>query len=150
MSTSPDLSRLSKPTGRDRIPETTLAYVKARNRRVVFGVIQKEFEKAGVQNADLIARLKKDPATISRLLSAPSNAELDTISEVIFATTGGVISSIEIRYPFGVADSVTVQKHLQNPAVSTSSGGFGSEWNWKPRKPTVNPVLETEAIKELV
>jgi hypothetical protein len=75
-----------------------LAYIKARGRQQAFNLIHSELKRSGISQATLTRRLGKSPEVISRLLSRPRNLEQDTLSELIFAITGGAISH-RIDYP---------------------------------------------------
>jgi hypothetical protein len=87
MSTSQKLS-LYKPVDGEPIPLTTLAYFRARLRRKLHSVILKEFKSSGISQAELTRRLRKDAATISRMISTPGNWSLDTVSDLLFAMRG--------------------------------------------------------------
>jgi hypothetical protein len=61
-------------------------------------MVQKEFSKAGITQAALAARMQKDPAQLNRLLNAPGNWTLDTVSDLLFAISGGV-PAYSVAYP---------------------------------------------------
>jgi hypothetical protein len=92
MPTSRTTSRLSKPEGRKRVPESTLVYVRARNRMRAFTAVLKEFDASGISQSELAARLGKSTSRVCKWLGAPGNWELDTISDLVFALTGGAIT----------------------------------------------------------
>lgn len=66
-----------------------LAYYRQRQRNRVFTALAKFFAEeaaAGkITKKELATKLAKDPSQITRLLSAPSNLELDTISDYLLA-----------------------------------------------------------------
>jgi hypothetical protein len=80
---------LSKPEGAGRIPLGTLGYFRARNKWRVYDLVLREFKKSELSQADLARRLGKRPEVISRLLGAPGNWGLDTVSDLLFAIAGG-------------------------------------------------------------
>ncbi len=84
MSTSRTFS-LSKPTEGEPIRVPTLAYLRARHKRKLHSLVLGEFEKSGITQAELCRRLRKDAATISRMLGSPGNWRLDTVSDLLFA-----------------------------------------------------------------
>jgi hypothetical protein len=80
---------LSKPVGATLIPPGTLGYFRGRNRWRVYEIVLREFQKSGLTQADLARRMGKRPEVISRLLGAPGNWGLDTVSDLLFAISGG-------------------------------------------------------------
>ena len=91
-------SFLSKPAGDERIPEPTLAYIRARSRQKSYDLIVRELKNSGISQATLARRLRKGTDQISRLLRRPGNWELDTLSEALFAVTGGSLTC-DVSYP---------------------------------------------------
>jgi hypothetical protein len=81
-------SILSNPEGSERIPVGTLAYFRARDRWRVYEFVLGEFQKSGLTKAELARRLGKRPEVVSRLLGAPGNWTLDTVSDLLFAISG--------------------------------------------------------------
>jgi len=65
------------------------AYYRRRQQNRVFEAIVKLFaeeaERGAISKKKLAELLKKDPAQITRWLSAPTNLELDTISDILLA-----------------------------------------------------------------
>lgn len=99
MTMSPETSSLHKPAGDDRIPAGTLYYFRARNRNRIYDAVLREFLRSGISKATLARRMgKKHAEIISRLLGAPGNWTLDTVSDLIFAINGGECE-YSIRYP---------------------------------------------------
>ncbi|WGS02371.1 helix-turn-helix transcriptional regulator [Bradyrhizobium sp. ISRA443] len=76
-------SKLNQMARRD------VAYYRQRQKNRVFTELvqffAEEAEHRGVTKKDLAAALSKDPAQITRWLSAPSNFELDTLSDILLA-----------------------------------------------------------------
>lgn len=87
MTTSQTFS-LSKPTEGEPIRVPTLAYLRARHKRKLHSLVLAEFKKSGITQAELCRRLRKDAATVSRLLGEPGNWRLDTVSDLLFAISG--------------------------------------------------------------
>jgi len=98
MNTYPKTSILSKPTGADLIPLGTLGYFRTRNRWQIYELVLTEFKNSGITQADLARRLGKRPEVISRLLGAPGNWGLDTVSDLLFATSGATVVHY-VTYP---------------------------------------------------
>ncbi|SRR6266446_4012060 len=92
MNMSLTTSALSKPSDRDRIPAGVLEYLQTRNRMRLFTAVQQEFERSGITQSDLAARMGKGSDRVCRLLSAPGNWTLDTVSDLLFAMSGAVLS----------------------------------------------------------
>jgi transcriptional regulator with XRE-family HTH domain len=78
-----DISKNDRPTRRD------VAYYRQRQKNRVFSAIASFFAEeaaAGkISKKELANKLGKDPSQITRLLSGPSNLELDTISDILLA-----------------------------------------------------------------
>lgn len=91
MNTYPKTSTLCKPKGADLIPVTTLGYFRARNRWQAYDLVLTEFNNTGLTKADLARRLGKRPEVVSRLLGAPGNWGLDTVSDLLFAISGAAV-----------------------------------------------------------
>src|SRR5579859_1071833 len=66
-----------------------VSYYRQRQKNRVFTELvqffAQEAERRGITKKDLAAALGKDPAQITRLLSAPANLELDTLSDFLLA-----------------------------------------------------------------
>lgn len=63
-------------------------YRQRQKNRVFTELVQffaEEAERRGVTKKDLATALSKDPSQITRWLSAPSNFELDTVSDILLA-----------------------------------------------------------------
>jgi hypothetical protein len=89
----------------DEISDGTFAYFCSRNRMAVWTLVNKEFDRAGVTQAEVAKRMKKGTDRISRLLGAPGNWTLDTASELLLAISGAQIS-YGLHYP--CAESPTI------------------------------------------
>jgi hypothetical protein len=98
MTTSLSARRFDITPGQ-KISRGTLAYVRTRVRQWAYNLIVDEFKKSGITQAELSRRLDKTPDVISRLLSRPSNIEMDTFSCVVFAISGGSLPSFSLRGP---------------------------------------------------
>ena len=95
---SPTVYTPSKPTGSEPVPSGTLAYFQVRNRQRLYELVLGEFLKSGITQADLARRLRKAPEIVCRLLGAPGNWGIDTVSDFLFAISGAE-ASFEISYP---------------------------------------------------
>jgi hypothetical protein len=91
-------TRLSNPTGDNRVPLGTLGYFQARNKRRAYSLVMKEFRKSGLSQADLARRLGKGPDVVCRLLGGPGNWTLDTVSDLLFAISGAA-PTLGVEYP---------------------------------------------------
>lgn len=125
---------LSEPSGDQRIPSSTIAYFRARNRSRLYEFVVSAFEKSGISQATLARRMGKKPDVVSRLLSAPGNWEADTVSDLMFAISGG-----EARYAEARPLSAPKRNHdepdwLNRSARSLSEGtpsrGIVTLGNW--------------------
>lgn len=118
MSTS-RTSLLSEPTGTERVPISMFAYMRARNKHRLYSLVIKEFEKSGLSQADLSKRLGKNPDVVCRLLAAPRNWQVDTISDLLFAISGA-------EAVYGVANPLR-----QSPRNDTRPEWLGQHWGQK-------------------
>lgn len=99
MTTSHGNSTLCKPEGGKRIPAGTLAYFRARNRNRLYDLVLEAFGESGLTQAELARRLGKRPEVVCRLLGAPGNWTLDTVSDLLFAI-GGYEPDYSLARPF--------------------------------------------------
>jgi hypothetical protein len=77
------------PSGGEPVPQPTLAHFRQRTRERIYELVLQEFERSSLTQAELARRLGKNPSIISRLLSSPGNWSLDTVSDLLFAISGG-------------------------------------------------------------
>lgn len=91
-----------KPEGGGRIPLGTLGYFRGRHRWRVYELVLSEFQKSKLSQADLARRMGKRPEVISRILGAPGNWGLDTVSDLLFAISGGE-PAYEVAHPLDEA-----------------------------------------------
>jgi hypothetical protein len=91
MNTYPKTPTLCKPKSADLIPVGTFGYFRARNRWQAYDLVLTEFKNSGLTKADLARRLGKRPEVVSRLLGAPGNWGLDTVSDLLFAISGAAV-----------------------------------------------------------
>ena len=76
----------------------TLGYLRAQFRNRLHQLILTEFkkkEKHGFTKADLARRIHKKPEQITRLLGAPGNWTLDTVSDLLLGMGGRLAYSFE-------------------------------------------------------
>src|SRR5258706_16329150 len=98
MNTSRTTSAPVKPAGREPIPAGDLEYLRTRNRMRLFTLVQKEFQRSGLSQADLAARMRKGTDRICHLLGAPGNWTADTASDLLWAMSGAV-PKYALEYP---------------------------------------------------
>jgi hypothetical protein len=85
-------STLVEPSGEDRVPDGSVGYFAARNRRKIYSTVIKEFKDSGLSQIQLAKRLGKRPEVICRWLSGPGNWGLDTVSLLLFGISGGELA----------------------------------------------------------
>jgi len=80
---------MKSSTKTDPKPIRDIAYYEQRFRNRVFAklisFVTEEARKQGLTKKDIAQRIRKDPASVTRLLSNPSNLTLDTISDLLLA-----------------------------------------------------------------
>lgn len=77
---------LSELASGEPIPAHKLAYFRARTRNRLYNFIVRKFlekEQGGLSKADLARRIGKKPEVISRLIGAPGNWTIDTVSDLL-------------------------------------------------------------------
>lgn len=128
MSTSPQTTTLSKPVGDEAIRNGVLAYWQSRNKHRAYSLVLSEFKKSGISQATLARRLGKKADLVCRLLGGPGNWTLDTISDLLFAISGGV-PKFSVEYPldkpaknFGVRDSFETHIEVKKGGSDTTGG----------------------------
>lgn len=132
MSMSRTTATPSKPRPNERVPESTIAYFKTRNKLKAFTLVHKEFERSGITKADLAKRLGKGADRVSHILAAPGNWTLDTVSELLFAISGAE-PIYDLAYPLDKPPrNQRKPEWLEAPAIktttvaSTAIGGIGT------------------------
>lgn len=89
---------LSKPASGEPVPLGTLAYLRARHKRRAYDLVLREFKKSGISQAELARRLGKGTDRVCKLLAGPGNWTLDTITDLLFAISGGE-AKYDVAYP---------------------------------------------------
>ena len=110
---------LSKPAGDKEIPRDVLTYISARNRQLSYNLVIHALKESGISQATLARRLGKGPEVVSRLLSRPRNWEQDTLSELVFAISGGSIS-YAIELPKTASEPLKVHPWPQEQLPSST------------------------------
>lgn len=70
----------------DPIPHSRLAYLQERTRNLLFEYVLEKFlraEKDGLTKAKLARRIHRRPEIVTRLLGAPGNWEISTLSDLL-------------------------------------------------------------------
>src|SRR6266849_4932270 len=124
------ITALSKPEGDIKISVGTLAYVNARTQLRAYSLVIKELKKSGITQAQLGKRLGKAPEVISRMLNRPSNWEMKTLSELLFAISGTVLTfsishplektEVKVIDPVGPAATTIKLSDLSNVQITRS------------------------------
>lgn len=84
--TTPQTSFLSEIESDQAIPFGKLAYLRERTRNRLYDFIVSKFmerSRAGFTKADLARRIGKKPEVVTRLLGAPGNWTIDTLSDLL-------------------------------------------------------------------
>jgi hypothetical protein len=118
MTTSPIISYPYSPTYRERINVGILAYMRERHRGRAYSVVIDEFERSGISQAILAARLGKAPEVISRWLSTPGNWTLDTESDLLFGISGSE-PACGVNHPLANSQSGIVDPHRSTTPIAS-------------------------------
>jgi len=118
------------------VPEEKLAYFRVRLKRRFYNLVIKEIikqrgrasgSKRSVNNAGISRRLTKRPEQITRLLQAPGNWTLDTISDLFLAICAGE-PQLGISYLDTPSDNNYTPDVLRKmPSAEDSANGMRSE-----------------------
>ena len=98
------MSFLTPPGDGQKTPFVTLAYFRQRQRDRLFDLVHAEFRKSGLTQAELARRMGRRPEVVSRMLGAPGNWRLDTVSDLLFAISGAE-AAFTTRYPMAESAS---------------------------------------------
>jgi hypothetical protein len=88
---SQSISMLVEPRDDTPISPAALGYVAESARGDMFDMVVRNCIEAGVPRGAIARRLGKDPAQVTRLLSAPGNWTIDTVAELLFAIDGRML-----------------------------------------------------------
>ena len=115
---------LYEPQGANKIPLSALAYFRARLKQRIYNLVIREFKKSGLSQADLVRRLGKEPAQLSRLFAGPGNLTLETVSDVLYATNAAELE-LSISYPLSAKTrTITIDpSRIDLPKPVTESEG---------------------------
>jgi hypothetical protein len=81
---------LSDPIPGERVSPDTFYYWRARAKREAYDLVLSEFKKSGITKTELAKRLGKTLPEVSRMLGGPANWTIATVSDLLFAITGGL------------------------------------------------------------
>lgn len=125
MNTYQATSTLFNPEGDALVPAGTLGYFQARNRSRIYEAVLQEFLQSGITQAALARRLGKRPEQINRLLGAPGNWTLDTVSDLLFAISGAE-PVYGVQYP--LRDPDRNYRHPEWLQEVTGAGGAAADF----------------------
>lgn len=108
-------------TSNTEIEPRDVAYYRRRQQNRVFSALvaffAEESEKGNISKKEIAAALDRDPAQITRWLSAPSNLQLDTISDILLAM-GAEMDHAIVRFadrPKANYAHPMLTRYLKNP-----------------------------------
>jgi hypothetical protein len=144
MNTSQPTYTLYKPTADNRVPDTTLVYFRERNRLRVFELVLSEFVSSGIPQACLARRTGRRPEVVNRILSAPGNLTLDTVSDFLFAISGAE-PSYGVQYPLDRPPrNYNEPDWLSHTETRTEGILLVSEWQQRQRTTTGGTVTRSD------
>lgn len=78
----------------------------------MFDIVHAEFKRSGISQAELAARMRKDPGQLNRLLGAPGNWTQDTSSDLLWAISGArLVYALEYPMQKGRPESDNTMHH---------------------------------------
>lgn len=116
-----------------RIPEGKLEYLRERFRNDLFDFILRRFleqrEKRGLTQAELARRLSCDPARLNRLLGAPGNWTLGTVSDLLVGISGEVLVAQAAKVPGEIPRNMSARDLLHSNSLLAVRGSKSSAAN---------------------
>lgn len=144
MNTSQPTYTLSKPDDDSRVPDTTLVYFRERNRLRIFELVLNEFINSGIAQACLARRAGRRPEVVNRILSAPGNLTLDTVSDFLFAISGAE-PTYGVQYPLDCPPrNYREPDWLSHTETRTAGASLVSDWQERQRTTTGGTVTHSE------
>jgi hypothetical protein len=107
------------PTGAAKLSLSMLDYMRRFNRQRAYDLVRREFQRSGITEVELAARLGKPKDAVVRLLSSPKNWDLDTVSDMLYAISGAVPGYVA-TYPFS-------DREQQSPDQRCASGAAAEQ-----------------------
>lgn len=110
---------LSEIASGEAIPAGTLAYFQARTRNNLYNFILTKFlekeRESGLTRAQLARRIGRSPEVITRLLGAPGNWTIGTISDLLLGIAGEELSPASCSVLDRAARNFTTSDWLDIP-----------------------------------
>lgn len=108
-----------------------LAYFQSRLKNRLHQLVLREFEKSGLNRAELARRIQKKPEQITRWLNSPGNLRIDTLSDLLLGTSYAELKDeiVSLKQPprnfdkpawLGQKEPETTIDRINNPPRDTS------------------------------
>ena len=131
MSTSQTVARFD-PNSTEKISSGTLAYIRARNKNALYNLIIREFKKSGLTQTDLAKRMGRTADVVCRLLGRPTNMEIDTASDFLFAICGAAFRFETHRPQAAMAEPKWIDVNPLSRRVDTT--GYTKDYGFEQRR----------------
>lgn len=105
----------------EQLSKRSLGYATEQAREQLFDMVTQSYIEAGVSKATIARRLGKDPAQISRLLSASGNWTIDTVAEILFAIDGSFFVASKMHPDTCAKSNDTHSKYLAGPRAQSNA-----------------------------
>lgn len=133
MKSSQETSLLSEVLNGKPISVGTLSYFRARLKNRLFDLVLRKFlereARDGLTKAELARRLGKRPEVITRLLAAPGNWELETVSDLLLGisaeeltATSSRLEKPQVNYQFRPWVEGELPAYIRNRPLTSSTG----------------------------
>lgn len=133
MKSSQETSLLSEVLNGKPISVGTLSYFRARLKNRLFDLVLRKFlereARDGLTKAELARKLGKRPEVITRLLAAPGNWELETVSDLLLGisaeeltATSSRLEKPQVNYQFRPWVEGELPAYIRNRPLTSSTG----------------------------
>lgn len=118
----------------------------------VFNLVQREFQRSGISQADLAERMGKGADRVCRLLGSPGNWTLDTVSDLLFAMSGAEIN-YDVAHPLDKPVRNQTKPEWCDSNISPSPGAAMDETAKavleqlnRERVPRGDPIIQNQSL----
>jgi len=109
----------SKKPGEGAVSRADLMHACMRNQLQAHDLIIRAVDKSGMTQKELAKRTGIDEATLSRILGQPKNLEINTISKIVYAACGAMLT-LSFSYPRTQRSAVVLLMDVQPSTMDST------------------------------